>query len=176
MRGETVGTLHQADLSGKLRTACDLVVVHCLDYRHGRPFDALVRHAYGESVQFDRVTAAGCAFGLVHPKRKKGEEGIRLVDIDVAVSKHTPERMAVIQHQECGRYADHYRFETVEEEIAVLTRDLHLTYHALRAQYPLLAIDLFIVEMRGQQLGGLIPVNPPVAVVGAREAQQFAVE
>ena len=154
-----------------LALGCDLTVISCIDFRLQRD-NGLFRelHAvYGADASFDLLTLPGSCYRLV--RESDALRDIVLEDLAVSVSLHQPEVVAIVQHDDCGKYQSVMTFKDRAEEDRVLTRDAHRAAQILKDRFTNVEVQAFIARLLGDRVVGMdriVVSKPAVAMPGTR--------
>lgn len=134
-------------LTEQLAHACDLMVLTCIDYRLQTNDSQMIwlRRLYGNDRSFDLVTVPGSCHRLVREPASARSQ--LLDDIGVSVDLHQPERIAIVQHENCGRYHKSMNFPGWERERGILEMDLNQAVPHLHARFPNLEVHGLIARL-----------------------------
>ena len=110
---------------------CDVLVVHCMDYRLQARLNKWVGSRYGED-NYDRISLAGG----VHDY-----EAV-LKYVQLAVKVHSIKRVVLINHEDCRAYG---REDTLQRH----KDDLLDTGHKIETLFPGLKVETYYLHLDG---------------------------
>lgn len=128
---------------------CQFCVLSCIDFRlqiKNRLFE-LLRAEYGADAEFDLLTAPGSCHRLVR-EEEAGKE-LMLSDLAISVNLHHPEKIVLMQHAECGKYASYMTFDSPEQEREVLIADAKKAMELLQERFPGTQVEVCFAHVRG---------------------------
>lgn len=127
---------------------CQACVVTCEDFRlHARRDGANVIGQYIQDlgVDCDLITRAGAVQDLVRPR--PGFDSALLRDLTVSVHVHHVKTIHLVNHQDCGAYAE-FSFPSRDAEIKQHRTDLTKARSVLQQRFPGVEIVLAFAELQ----------------------------
>jgi len=126
---------------------CDACLVTCEDYRlHRRPDgrDLIGKFVMGLGCDCDVITRAGSVQDLVRPQGDADRSLLR--DLRISIEKHGVRTIYLINHENCGAYAD-LTFESREDELAYHLKDLEHAARTVQKAFPQVRIVPLLAEL-----------------------------
>lgn len=111
--------------------ACEAAVIHCVDFRFRNETAAFIEKHLGIKTH-DLWTMPGAAKAIVD--EQTGREYAKLVQ-RISGLLHHIEKVAIINHADCGAYGGRKAFETIEKEQEAHVRDLCRAREILRETF-----------------------------------------
>ena len=125
---------------------CDLTVVSCMDFRLHLDLGPAIRECYGGShIQYDFISLAGSCHRFVRESPSAFETLMH--DLSTSISKHSPETIALIQHQQCAVYLDKFDFPNTDVEQAVLAQDAIDAEKVIKAVHSNVTVHRFLATI-----------------------------
>lgn len=115
---------------------CKLLVVHCIDFRLGRPLKKYLEDQ-GILGDCDLVSAAGAV---------KNSEFI-LGQIDISFRLHQIKEVILINHTDCGAYGGSQNFASPEEERVFHIAEMKKAGDLIKNRFPTLKISLILAKI-----------------------------
>ena len=110
---------------------CDVLVVHCMDYRLQTRLNHWIEGCYGEG-NYDRISLAGG----VH------DYEMVLKYVQLAVGIHSIKKVALINHEDCRAYGSDDTFDRH-------TADLREAERKIEALFPGLKVEAYYLQLDG---------------------------
>ena len=110
----------------------DAIIVHCIDFRFQKHFDAWIEENLG-CCNYDRVSIAGGVFDFDYI----------LGQIKISEQLHDINQILLINHEDCGAYG-------AEGSYARHKSDLEEAKHKLDAIFPALNVELYYLHLDGE--------------------------
>lgn len=135
-------------MAGKKRGACDLIAIHCSDYRHTNgvyTLDRAVKERFGMQATYDAIVKPGGPFALIH-----GEEHHRLTvmeDLADLIGLHGFTTVLLVPHMSCGKYGQHMKFQSTAAERIQLVQDISASAAMIQKKFPDIRVVGAIAEM-----------------------------
>lgn len=152
----TMRTPGENDLQQQLADGCKNSIIRCSDYRHEQGGDHGFRpHIEGVlgQVPFDSIVIPGACYEIVH-----GSESIKEYLFDslaLLIGGHGIERVALVQHTSCARYAHMLGHLNFADECAMLRRDMNVCAGLIATRFPNVEIVQTLLYMDGHRVGHL---------------------
>ncbi len=126
---------------------CDACLVTCEDYRlHRRPdgSDLIGRFVAGLGGDCDVITRAGSVQDLIRPEGDSDQSLLR--DLRIAIETHGVRTIYLINHENCGAYAN-LTFDSREDELAHHRKDLTHAASTVQQTFPEVRIVPLLAEL-----------------------------
>jgi len=126
---------------------CDAIVITCMDYRlHRRTGGRDVVGQFVESLgrDCDVISRGGACQDLVRPAGA-GDPAL-LRDLQIAVERHGVNTIYLLNHENCGAYAD-MSFPSRDEELTRHWQDLRAARDLLQRQFPHVRVQMCFAEL-----------------------------
>lgn len=125
-------------------------IISCIDYRIQDSFFKWLKktHKLGGS---DIIELAGSSRDLVKPLKPADKKEL-LRNIELSVKLHDPDKIIVLDHQDCGGYAQDNTIQSglkVKEDLVHHTKYLHTAVEILRQKYPTKEVQALYITLRG---------------------------
>ncbi len=134
--------------TGTARSACDLIAIHCSDYRHTNgiyTMDRAVKERFGQQASYDAIVKPGGPFAFVH-----GSEHHRVAimdDLTDLVTLHGFRSVMLVPHMSCGKYGLWKKFASKDAEHQQLLKDIAASSDIIRKTVPGIRVFGAIAEM-----------------------------
>ena len=126
-------------------------IITCIDFRlQNAHSDFIKSHdLLGES---DIISLAGCSRDLVKPLEGWHKESL-LRQIELSIKLHNPDTIVVLDHQDCGGYAQDGTINQglpLEEDLVEHARWAKVAKDLLREIYPTKNVEVYFVRLDGK--------------------------
>ena len=132
---------------------CQALVIHCMDFRfHSAIRDFLVSMRLKD--QYDLVSLAGAAKGLLENDRAGSE--VILKQIDISQRLHGISEVYIIHHMDCGAYGGHAAFADLSAEHAKQAADLKAAQRIVSEKFTSLTVKKVLARIEERDGRNLI--------------------
>jgi len=128
---------------------CPALLLSCMDWRLHPRLEELVRARVGGLI--DVVTIPGAVQSLLDA----GQPAVRdyvLHSIDISVRLHGIQRVALVNHTDCGAYGGRQAFASDPAELARHQADLRAARQLVGSRFPGIAVELLLATLH--EVGG----------------------
>jgi len=121
---------------------CKNLIIHCIDFRLGKP---LKNYLEKENLlgDCDILSVAGGIKNLLSPKRVSDKDFL-LEQMGVSINLHKIKRVILSNHTDCGAYGGSAKFDSLEEERKFHIREMDEAKRIISGIYPELKVDLLL--------------------------------
>jgi carbonic anhydrase len=119
---------------------CEALVIHCIDFRIQRSLNDYLESRFPGA--YDRVSVAGGVKNMP----------VDLEQCEVSTRLHHPQKIVLIQHEDCGAYGGSAKLGDFDAEKAFQTEELEKAEQTLKNLYPGIIIIKIIVRLSGEIL------------------------
>lgn len=125
-------------------------VIACIDFRFQDYLtDFLANSKFAHA--YDLVSVAGASRDFVNPVE---DDNMRYVwkELDISVSLHNPSTIIVVDHQDCGGYAQDNTIPAgLSEEEDFKSHEIYVTqlYDKLKETYPERHVEMYFMNLQG---------------------------
>lgn len=152
----------------------EALLLTCLDYRFLERI-AIFMDSIGLRDSYDHFVLAGAELGLapqVNPMIPMWQR-TWWDHLDLAMNLHHIKRVIILSHEDCGGYREFTGFTNTLQDVAnptvippaevdIHTKYLHEAYYRIKARYPQLQVDLYMIGLVQDVIQ--IPPPPPIQV------------
>ncbi|MBI2642677.1 MAG: hypothetical protein HYW97_02455 [Candidatus Wildermuthbacteria bacterium] len=125
---------------------CPAVVIHCMDWRFRKHLNAFLDARFPAG--YDLISLAGGIKSL--HEDGISDTNVELKNLKLASSLHHPERIVLIQHEDCGAYGGSGQFANFEAEHRFQEEELRKAMLLLEEYFPQKITEAHFIRLSGE--------------------------